>query len=58
MVMKGWKKIMLKRSRMDMFSAKYKNKALRYFFKKSWGNRRTLPVIRKKSFRELWMDNA
>jgi L-lactate dehydrogenase complex protein LldF len=58
LVMKGWKNIMKKRSRMDMLSAKSKNKAMNYFFRKSWGPRRTLPMIKKKSFRELWMENA
>lgn len=58
MVMKGWKNIMKKRSRMDLLSAKTKNRALRYFFGRAWGPRRSLPVINKKSFRQLWIDNG
>ncbi len=49
------KKILLKRKRMDMFNAGMKNIALRTFIKKVWGPRRELPVIAKKSFRELWL---
>ncbi|MBC8490618.1 MAG: iron-sulfur cluster-binding protein [Bacteroidetes bacterium] len=53
--MYGMKKILLKRKRMDMFNAGMKNIALRTFIKKVWGPRRELPVIAKKSFRELWL---
>jgi L-lactate dehydrogenase complex protein LldF len=58
MIMKGWKFIMLKRYRMDFFRARTKNKALAYFFGQVWGQRRSLPVIKKKSFRQLWMENG
>jgi L-lactate dehydrogenase complex protein LldF len=58
LVMKGWKTIMKKRSRMDLLGAKTKNKALHYFFAKAWGPRRTLPVIKKKSFRQIWIENG
>lgn len=54
-LMYGMKKILLKRKRMDMFNAGMKNIALRTFIKKVWGPRRELPVIAKKSFRELWL---
>ena len=57
-IMKGWRIIMHKRYRMDLFGAKTKNKALAYFFGQVWGQRRTLPVIKKKSFRQLWMENG
>jgi len=57
-IMKGWKFIMLKRYRMDFFRAATKNRALAYFFGQAWGQRRTLPVIRKKSFRQLWTENG
>ncbi len=58
MAMKGWRKIMHKRYRIDMWSANTKNKALSYFFSRAWGPRRTLPVIQKKSFRQRWIENG
>jgi len=57
LIIKGWTKTMKKRSRMDFFGPNSKNKALKYFFKKEWGPRRDLPLIKQKSFRELWMEN-
>ena len=58
MIMKGWNMIMHKRYRMDLFGASTKNRALGYFFGQVWGPRRTLPVIKKKSFRQMWMENG
>jgi len=48
------KRFMMKRSRIDSASAGFKNKILRRFFKKAWGNRRQMPVVQPKSFRQLW----
>jgi len=48
------KRFMLKRKRIDSTSAKFKNKILRRFFSKAWGKRRELPVVKPKSFRQLW----
>lgn len=48
------KNFMLKRSRIDSSSAGVKNTILRKFFKKTWGSRRELPVVKPKSFRQLW----
>lgn len=50
------KKFMLKRSRIDSSSAGFKNTILQKFFKKTWGSRRELPVVKAKSFRQLWED--
>ena len=52
----GMSKILLKRKRMDFFSAGMKNLALQMFIKKVWGPRRELPKIAKKSFREMWVE--
>lgn len=51
-----WKKAMLKRSRLNRFSGKFKNKMLHKFFQKAWGKRRVLPKIAPKSFNELWKE--
>jgi len=50
----GLKTIMLHRSYMDKGSANLKNKALKAFFGKLWGERRELPVVQPKSFNQLW----
>lgn len=55
-IMKVWKNIMRKRKRIDLFHAPVKNMALKLFFRKSWGPRRHLPVIRQKSFRDIWIE--
>lgn len=49
-----YKKMMLKRWRMDAGSINMKNFMFKTFFKKSWGTRRTLPRIEEKSFRKQW----
>lgn len=51
---KGWKKAMLKRKTMDMFSGGWKNSFLKTFFKKAWGNHRELPEVGKESFSKMW----
>ncbi|MDD5693756.1 MAG: lactate utilization protein B [Bacteroidales bacterium] len=57
MMIKGWKNIMLKRYRVDLAGARTKNRAMKIFFSKAWGKRRTLPVFSKKSFRQRWLEN-
>jgi L-lactate dehydrogenase complex protein LldF len=47
-------KAMKKRWMMDVGGGRLKNVALRMFFKKAWGTRRTLPVFAPKTFKQLW----
>lgn len=54
MVFKGYKMAMLHRNMLDMMSGKTKNKLLKRFVGKAWGERRNLPVIAEKSFKQLW----
>jgi L-lactate dehydrogenase complex protein LldF len=51
-----WKGAMLKRSKMEKGGAKVKNFMIKQFFKKTWGNRRELPVIAPKSFNQIWRE--
>jgi L-lactate dehydrogenase complex protein LldF len=51
-----WKTAMLKRSNMDKGGMKLKNFMLRQFFKKSWGERREIPLVANKSFNQLWRE--
>lgn len=51
-----WKGAMLKRSKMEKGGAKLKNFMLRQFFRKSWGDRRDLPVVAPKSFNQTWKE--
>jgi len=51
-----WKKAMLNRWMIDFFGAKTKNFFLNKFFKTTWGPRRDLPVVKSKSFRQLWSE--
>jgi len=51
-----WKKAMLKRTKMDKGGAKLKNFMLKQFFKKSWGERRELPLAAPKSFNQIWRE--
>jgi L-lactate dehydrogenase complex protein LldF len=53
---KGWKNAMMKRSMMDMFGGRWKNRFMRTFFKKSWGQHRALPEVEKQSFSKLWAE--
>lgn len=48
------KNIMLHRNYLDKGSANLKNKVLKTFFGKLWGERRELPVVQPKSFKQLW----
>lgn len=51
-----WKNAVMKRSNMDKGGAKLKSFMLKQFFKKSWGEQRTLPTIASKSFNERWKE--
>lgn len=55
-IFKGFKMGMLHRNMMDMASGKTKNKLMKRFLTKAWGERRTLPVIAEKSFNQLWQE--
>ena len=54
--MRIWKMAMLKPKYMSFPGAGIKNFFLKKAFKKTWGNRRDLPVIQKKTFRDLWKE--
>lgn len=49
-----WKTGMQKRSLMDQFGGKVKNFFLKTFFKRMWGNNRSMPEIAPKSFSQIW----
>jgi L-lactate dehydrogenase complex protein LldF len=51
-----WKNAMLKRSKMEKGGPTVKNFMLKQFFKKSWGDRREIPVIAPKSFNQIWRE--
>ncbi len=48
--------ILLNRNRLDMVSGGFKNKVLRYFVAKQWGDRRELPKFSSRSFSRLWQE--
>jgi len=55
----GWKlytKINGKRKWLDFFGGKLKNAALKRFFSKAWGNKRTLPEVAPTSFSKQWQE--
>jgi L-lactate dehydrogenase complex protein LldF len=52
----AWKKSMLKRSMMDFFGGKMKNFFLKFFFKKTWGHLKEMPVVAEKSFAKQWQE--
>lgn len=54
LLMWGWKKLMGNRKNLDAFSATHKNWFLKTFFSKIWGPSKELPVVKEKSFKELW----
>jgi L-lactate dehydrogenase complex protein LldF len=56
LIMFGWKTAMLNRWMLDKTGAGMKNWFMKNFFRKSWGNRRELPVIAKKNFRQLYQE--
>jgi L-lactate dehydrogenase complex protein LldF len=53
---KIWKKMMLKRSLMNLAGSGLKNFFLKMLFKESWGRRRKIPNLTPRSFNQLWRD--
>ena len=51
-----WKRAMLNRRLMNSGGAGIKNFMLRLLFKNTWGSKRELPIVAKKSFHQLWME--
>lgn len=54
LVMKGYQKVMTKRTLLNAFSPGMKNMGLGMFFRKSWGQRRALPRFTEASFNSQW----
>jgi len=55
-VMKGMKKMMLKRKYMDMGGFGVRNYTYKRYLGSNWGPRRDLPPLAKKSFNTLWKE--
>jgi len=55
-IMFGWKKVMLNRWILDHSGSALKNRFLKMFFRKPWGERRELPEVAKKNFKQLWAE--
>ncbi|MDP4291206.1 MAG: lactate utilization protein B [Bacteroidota bacterium] len=53
-LMLGWKTIMGNRKYLDFLSPKNKNWLVKKIFNKKWGQLRELPIIKEKSFKQLW----
>lgn len=53
---KGFAYMIQKRGLLDFFGGKFKNFFMRNFFKKAWGDKRSLPDFPKKSFAQQWKD--
>jgi L-lactate dehydrogenase complex protein LldF len=51
-----WKKINLSRRIMNLGSGRIKNFIVGKLFKRSWGDRRELPIFHGKSFNQLWKE--
>ena len=51
-----WKKGMLNRKVMDKLGSRIKNIMLEILFNQSWGQRRSLPKLSKKSFNQMWRE--
>ncbi|MFD0766206.1 LutB/LldF family L-lactate oxidation iron-sulfur protein [Mucilaginibacter lutimaris] len=49
-----WEKGMLKRSLTDFFGGKMKNRLMKMFFRRSWGDKRQLPEVPLQSFSKQW----
>jgi L-lactate dehydrogenase complex protein LldF len=56
-IISGWKTVMLHRWMLDKPKSGLKNKMINRFGKKMWGNRRALPKVAPKSFKELWKES-
>lgn len=52
----AWRKGMLSRKLEDFFSGKTKNRLMKTFFKKTWGQYRNMPNVAEKSFAEQWRE--
>ncbi len=52
-----WRKVMQHRGLMDFASSKIKNILLKRYFGKSWGKRKSLPKVAKRSFSSQWKKN-
>lgn len=55
-MMYGWKKVMLNRWMMDKTGSKMKNTMIRLFFRKTWGPRRNVPLVKPVSFNKMWKE--
>ncbi len=53
-MMKGYKMVMSKRKRLNLFSATLKNMGFSMFFRKGWGKRREIPRFNQPSFNQQW----
>lgn len=53
-----WKRAMLSRKLTNTGGAGIKNFMMRLLFKKTWGAKRDMPVIAKKSFNQLWKEKS
>ncbi len=51
-----WKYVMTHRWTMNAGSSAIKNFALKIVFAPLWGKRRTLPIVKKKNFNQLWKE--
>lgn len=55
-IMKGLKRVMLRRWMIDKTGAGMKNRAFRIYFRKKWGPRRELPKFAEKNFKQMWLE--
>lgn len=55
-IMYGWKKAMLNRWIINKPGSKLKNTVIRMFFKNAWGKRRDVPLVKAKSFNQIWRE--
>jgi L-lactate dehydrogenase complex protein LldF len=52
----AWRKGMLNRKMVDLFSGRTKKRLMQMFFRKSWGHHRGMPDVAGKSFAQQWRD--
>ncbi len=55
-LMRRWKYLMSNRNVLDKISAKYKNWIIRRLIGKIWGTQSEIPIIKEKSFKQLWQE--
>ncbi len=53
-----WKRAMLNRKLMNTGGAGIKNFMMKMLFKNTWGGKREMPIIAKKSFNQLWKEKS